>query len=70
MARQLLSQEEFMKLSPRQIEEMTGVARPDNMTEAELQQYLHESWRSYQIDVGNAEEWGNARQESEVEPDA
>lgn len=63
------TREDFWNLSPKEIENLTGVVRPVDQTSELLEEYREEAWRSYQLDVKNAQEWGNARQEVPVDPE-
>ncbi len=60
-----LSREDFMNMSLKEIEEVTGVIRPDDHTGDAIEEYREQAWRSYQTDVTNRDDWGNARQTDE-----
>jgi len=49
-------------MSLRDVEEITGVVRPLNRTPEEHKEYRERAWQSYQQDITNRNEWGNARQ--------
>ena len=59
--------QDFLTMSLRDVEEISGVARPVNRTAEEHQEYREKAWHSYQQDISNRDEWGNARQ-GQLEP--
>ena len=61
-----IAREDFWHLSLREIEELSGVSRPDEEDEETAEAYREQAWRSYQLDVRNRDEWGTARQDNEV----
>ncbi len=60
-----LSRKDFEVMSLNEIEEVTGLIRPDDHTGDAIEGYREQAWRSYQQDISNRNEWGNARQTDE-----
>lgn len=57
-----LTHEEFLALSPQEMQERTGIDAPENASEEELETYRRKAWESYKLDIKTRDQWGTADQ--------
>lgn len=60
------TQEEFERLSLAEVAELTGMAPPEGGSAPAEAEYREKAWRSYQLDIEHRDEWGTARQGTEL----
>lgn len=59
-----LTHEEFLALSPKEMEERTGIAAPENASDEALEDYKQKAWESYKVDIQTRDQWGTADQDN------
>ncbi len=57
-----LTHEEFLALSPEEMQGRTGIKAPENASEEELEAYKQKAWESYKVDIQTRDQWGTADQ--------
>ena len=57
-----LTHEEFLALSPEEMEGRTGIKAPENPSEEALENYKEKAWNSYKQDIKTRDQWGTADQ--------
>ena len=57
-----LTHEEFLALSPEEMQKRTGIQAPENSSEEELEDYKEKAWNSYKQDIKTRDQWGTADQ--------
>ena len=57
-----LTHEEFLDLSPQEMQERTGIDAPEGASEEDLETYKQKAWESYKQDIATRDQWGTADQ--------
>ena len=61
-----LTHEEFLALSPEEMQKRTGIQAPENASGEELENYKQKAWESYKQDIATRDQWGTADQDNEL----
>ena len=61
-----LTHEEFLDLSPQEMQERTGIDAPKDASGEELEAYKQKAWESYKQDIATRDQWGTADQDNEL----
>ena len=59
-----LTHEEFLALSPEEMQGRTGIEAPENPSEEELEDYKQKAWESYKVDIATRDQWGTADEDN------